>query len=335
LNVKDYGATGNGTTNDRTAIVNGISAALSAGKTLYFPSGTYLVGSTITLSSNTRMMGAGDSTIFKMPAMAAGQPRPAPTYVFNLSNKSGIKISDMQFAQYEWEDNIGAFYATGNQNCTIQRIRFTNLRQGFKLGTSASNPAHNWLIEDIVATATWQPMFIADVHESTFNRLTFNTPNDYTATGRPHTIYAEQGNEDLTFNDCVLTEGAGYTLSLYAESSPRPSTRITFNNLTVDATNGRLPIYIGGPGAVWTDVVFNNLTLICPQYISEALIQLSGVGVDVTFNDIDATGNASSYLVDHYSTGPALFDGGTFDGGALIKPGSNMTNLTVQNVTLF
>lgn len=41
LNVKDYGAVGDGVTNDTTAI-NAARTALTSGKTLYFPAGTYL-----------------------------------------------------------------------------------------------------------------------------------------------------------------------------------------------------------------------------------------------------------------------------------------------------
>lgn len=48
VNVKDYGAAGDGTTDDTTAITNAINA--SAGQSTFFPEGTYLVD-TITISS--------------------------------------------------------------------------------------------------------------------------------------------------------------------------------------------------------------------------------------------------------------------------------------------
>ena len=46
INVKYYGATGNGTTDDTTAINAAIAAITSTYATLYFPSGTYVVSST-------------------------------------------------------------------------------------------------------------------------------------------------------------------------------------------------------------------------------------------------------------------------------------------------
>ena len=50
LNVKDYGAVGNGTTNDTTAIQNTINALPDTGGVVVFPPGKYLLGSSLTLT---------------------------------------------------------------------------------------------------------------------------------------------------------------------------------------------------------------------------------------------------------------------------------------------
>ena len=61
FNVKSFGALGNGTTNDLAAFQAAIAAA--AGKTVYVPSGTYLISFATTtalgLSNNTRIKGDG------------------------------------------------------------------------------------------------------------------------------------------------------------------------------------------------------------------------------------------------------------------------------------
>ncbi len=59
FNVKDYGAVGNGSTNDTTAIAAAITAATSTGGEVYFPPGTYQVASTLTIPSKVRLVGAG------------------------------------------------------------------------------------------------------------------------------------------------------------------------------------------------------------------------------------------------------------------------------------
>ena len=49
FNVKDYGAKGDGTTDDAAAIQAAVNAAQKGRGVLYFPEGDYLVGTTITV----------------------------------------------------------------------------------------------------------------------------------------------------------------------------------------------------------------------------------------------------------------------------------------------
>ncbi len=66
VNVTDFGATGNGTTDDTAAIVAAIAAAAPSsartGNTVYFPAGTYLVSSTLTVPVGLILQGAGWDT---------------------------------------------------------------------------------------------------------------------------------------------------------------------------------------------------------------------------------------------------------------------------------
>lgn len=67
VNVKDFGAVGDGTTNDTTAIQAAITAASSVGDVVFFPNGTYLISSTLTISVNRILLvGQGrDNTTIK------------------------------------------------------------------------------------------------------------------------------------------------------------------------------------------------------------------------------------------------------------------------------
>lgn len=59
LSVKDYGAVGNDTADDTTAIQSAITAAVTAKKSVYFPSGTYKITASLTISDEIGMIGDG------------------------------------------------------------------------------------------------------------------------------------------------------------------------------------------------------------------------------------------------------------------------------------
>lgn len=61
FNVKDaaYGAVGDGTTDDTTAIQGAVTAAAVNGGVVYFPAGTYRVTTTITVGAKVSLMGVG------------------------------------------------------------------------------------------------------------------------------------------------------------------------------------------------------------------------------------------------------------------------------------
>lgn len=63
-NVVTYGATGNGTADDRAAIQAAINALPAGGGIVYFPAGTYLVSNGIVnLKSNVSLVGVGDQSV--------------------------------------------------------------------------------------------------------------------------------------------------------------------------------------------------------------------------------------------------------------------------------
>ena len=51
ISVKDFGAVGDGTTDDTTAIQNAINSLSSTGGSVYFPTGQYLISTTLTVST--------------------------------------------------------------------------------------------------------------------------------------------------------------------------------------------------------------------------------------------------------------------------------------------
>lgn len=72
LNVKSYGATGNGSTDDTAAIQSAINALPSAGGYVFMPAGTYVVSSSISLKEGAGLLGAGPGSIIRVASGALG-----------------------------------------------------------------------------------------------------------------------------------------------------------------------------------------------------------------------------------------------------------------------
>lgn len=108
LNVLDYGATGDGTTNDTAAIQLAVTAAYAQQKALYFPSGTYLMASTITMGNN-----ATDAARF--------------CYFFGDGKDSVIKVTAANVNPFLWQGPNPDVDGAGNRidgRILIEKLRF-------------------------------------------------------------------------------------------------------------------------------------------------------------------------------------------------------------------
>ena len=72
VNVKDFGAVGNGVTNDAAAFAAAIAAVASTGQAIYVPAGTYVIGSALTSTGHLNMFGDGDKSILDFSAATIG-----------------------------------------------------------------------------------------------------------------------------------------------------------------------------------------------------------------------------------------------------------------------
>jgi hypothetical protein len=158
-NVKtDYSALGNGVANDRTAIQNAIDACEAAGGgVVYFPEGTYMVGSGLVVdSSNVWLQGAGRgaSILEKTGAFALVQfagTAGAETHVSDCGirnmtlrggDNSGRLIDCLYGTRLLFED----LHLFGNTDIAIDMVelwdsRFTNVYVEWCSGTTTSTPA--------------------------------------------------------------------------------------------------------------------------------------------------------------------------------------------------
>ena len=102
FNVKStaYGALGNGSTNDYTAIAAAIAAAAVDGGVVFFPPGTYPSGSSITVPANVSLLGAGSNASIIQTThasanliTASGSPTYSAQFISGLTLRANVTHS--------------------------------------------------------------------------------------------------------------------------------------------------------------------------------------------------------------------------------------------------
>ena len=148
LNVKDFGAVGDGVTDDHEAMqaaINAASQGLGGGK-LYFPEGTYLVKKMVQLKSNIDIRLHDDATIVNGINF---QGRPSIVFMTGPFINGGDKIF------WEPTENISFTGGTIDMNGALneegtkpKNLPFINSSGGFAIGNSSNVTIRNVTFKD-------------------------------------------------------------------------------------------------------------------------------------------------------------------------------------------
>lgn len=119
-----YGAKCDGTTDDATAFQAAVTA--STGLTISIPGGTCVIGTTISLPSNTKITAPGWNSIIKS-TVTGGSP------TFSTTNTSNVILSNFSIlgtnTVVSWASaSVGAYLITQNASCNLPtNIQFTHM----------------------------------------------------------------------------------------------------------------------------------------------------------------------------------------------------------------
>lgn len=114
VNVKDFGAAGDGIQDDTSAI----QAAHNTGKSIYYPNGTYLISSTISLS-NLNFIMSSEGAILKCSTNGL-------VPMFSISNADKVSIDGVTFDANAL--GKGFVYVSGCPNLKITKSTFHNFK---------------------------------------------------------------------------------------------------------------------------------------------------------------------------------------------------------------
>ncbi len=275
FNVKDYGATGDGSTDDTSAINSAMSAVNSAGGVLYFPTGTYMVSSTLTTpSSNVVITGTGTGTKIKLTSGWSG------TSVFNLTN-SNVTITSLMF--------IGGSNLTASPNPAANMIEIT-AAQYCTISDIDSNYVNGYIVEaQGNATRGVQGLLIKNIRGNKNGygiRTLGHSGSTYAVQAMITNIYMQQ----VSIGDVILIEDS-YDVQINqvnsavsgTSSSNASNLRIKGECASIFADSldvGAYPTQPGGTPAVTIESGSNGT----PEniHISNGIVQQCSVGFSIT-----------------------------------------------------
>ncbi|UOE52379.1 hypothetical protein MTO98_14960 [Mucilaginibacter sp. SMC90] len=240
VNVKNYGAKGDGTTDDTKAIVAALAAAKKAGvHSVYFPDGSYMIGQTgdgggvIRLVDGVGMMGNSPATCHIK--LTGGRHNPNPIFCqdyVNTPSVSNLVIQGIDFngnsalqtfdSSYQY---CAAFNFHNGKNIEVKNCKFQSFRGDGLLFGDVFEPSLNARIVTNV-----------DVHDCEF-----------------YNIYRE-GTMFCAVNDATFynnnVHGDGYLVGgvdIERHSVNETVLNVSVYNNTFNFTDGYGPVERGGP----------------------------------------------------------------------------------------
>jgi len=241
INVLDYGATGNGTTNDTAAIVAAIAACQAASQSsLYFPKGVYRIESTITLGSGSTR---GIAFVGETAAPQQGSDRPAVTIRWH---GGAAAIFDIQYTYFRFF-NIAfenfttatdAFLLTSAMHMVLDNCSFVNGNGATRFSRSVLHCDGNEFGYSVVQNCEIvnpAPRFL-NIDGATANGITpvlfYNNIMESNSAGAITIVYVKnEGIDILTFEGNTINGQANAQLTLVDTTDTPLSETITVLNV--------------------------------------------------------------------------------------------------------
>jgi hypothetical protein len=122
LNVLDFGATGNGSTDDSSAIQSALNTATNA---VYFPSGNYYIaGATLTVPDNVQIYGNGKNSLITIDASV--RPDPYNDHIFIAGSNTIFRDLTIDGDRGDAVQEIRSIFIDNENNVSIDNVTFSN-----------------------------------------------------------------------------------------------------------------------------------------------------------------------------------------------------------------
>jgi polygalacturonase len=279
FNVKDYGAKGDGDTNDTAAINKAINAASSAGGgTVQFPKGTYKSANTIHLKSNITMQLDSGSTV--KGASGTGYDKPESNDYdqyqdyghshFHNAMIYGDKLTNIAFTGSGTIDG-GDHLITGNPDSgqADKIISLTRCKNLTLSGITLRRGGHFAAL-------------INGCDHVTSDHLTIDTASDRDGWNIISTTNVTITNADISANDDALPFKSDYALG-----AKLPNGHVTVTNSRLSAGCCNALMFGSETCGDFSDYNFSNITITGADKSGLGIVSMDGANIsDVHYRDI-------------------------------------------------
>lgn len=302
VSIRDFGAVGDGSTNDTAAIQAAIDAvATGAGSgVVYIPAGTYLIdtNTAISVPSNVIIQGSGMKSILKKISGTA-----------DIFTTTGNNTQFLDF-RMEGPNNTGCDGITlnaGATECVIKNIEGYQLASTVTCGVTSR--VYDVLIENVVSRNNTQQ----GIHCNIVSRCSVRSCKsfDIGSSSLHHGIYIGQST-DLVLDDFYAEGCFGFGVHAYAQGSGGIQKNLTLINLTVKGngkdTSGttRGGLFVGSDGIAQTSYV--SVENLYAEGNAVYNVAVDGAWNFLKFNGMNLIGTGA------FATTQGVFVGSTFAG---------------------
>jgi polygalacturonase len=289
FNVRDYGATGNGSSNDTAAINSTINAASSAGGgTVRFPSGTYKSSNTIHLKSNITFQLDSGSTLIGASGTGYDAPETNPNDDYQDYGHShfhnamiyGDRLTNIGFVGSGTIDG-GGHLITGNPDSgEADKIISLTRCDGLTVsGITLRRGGHF-------------AMLINGCNHVTSDHLIINSSSDRDAWNIISTQNVTITNADINGNDDALVFKSDYALG-----AKLPNGHVTVTDSHLSAVCCNALMFGSETCGDFTDYQFSRINITGANKSGLGMVSMDGANIsDVHYRDITMSGVRSPIM---------------------------------------
>jgi polygalacturonase len=334
FDVKTYGATGDGSTDDTKALQAALTAAANAGGgTVTVPKGTFLSGP-LTLSSSTRLDLADDATLKMLPKASY----PSVTPLLNASNVHDIALTGSGTIDGQGQDWWTAFAGDSSVQ-RPQAVVFSNSTRVLISGVRLQNPPeeHIWVKGDKDLTITGITISTLAVSDKSPPKNTDGV--DISADGVffcNNKIECGDDNVAMSGSNIYLgysTFGVGHGCSIGSITKSGVS-KLTVDHLTMNGTTSGIRMKSGRDrGGTVQNLTYSNITMTNVQNPIDITSYYPTMPTDPTADSAQATSSTTPYWKDIIIQNVTVT--GSTNGGILLGlPEAKISNVTFDNVRI-